>query len=155
MSDAPENSKNSNTSFTRKSSATLSVLFTQPTKQSVVLVMFCRPIGCFRFLRRKKSRGKQISFQGQKLQLMQHPKDSEIKVMTSNLHSKPKEMFQKTSHLFTNCTKLHVETNLSVQKVCVSLKPFPNIFKTPKTSQNCSKLHVGQWFKSCTITPLS
>ena len=34
-------------SFTRKSSATLSVLFTQPTKQSVALVMFCRPIGCF------------------------------------------------------------------------------------------------------------
>ena len=73
-------------SFTRKSSATLSVLFTQPTKQSVVLAMFCRPIGCFRFLETEKSRGKQISFQGQKLQLMQHPKDSEIKVMTSNLH---------------------------------------------------------------------
>ena len=34
-------------SFTRKSSATLSVLFTQPTKQSVVLVMFCLLVDCF------------------------------------------------------------------------------------------------------------
>ena len=52
--------KNSNTGFTRKSSATLSVLFTQPTKQSVVFVMTCRHVGCFRFLEMENTKEKLI-----------------------------------------------------------------------------------------------
>ena len=52
--------QNSNTGFTRKSSATLSVLFTQPTKQSVVFVMTRRHVGCFRFLETENTKEKLI-----------------------------------------------------------------------------------------------
>ena len=85
MSVAPEDNKLKNVS--PGSQVSHRAFFSpKPTKQSVVLVMFCRPIGCFRFLETEKSRRKQISFNGQKLQLMQHPKTpSSLKTLTSKL----------------------------------------------------------------------
>ena len=131
-------------SFTRKSSATLSVLFTQPTKQSVVSVMTCRHVGCFRFLETEKLQKQKKPF-GQKLQLMQHPNVTTCqKTLKSKLrhhvYIQTKRNVSKASHLFTKLMKLHVDRNLSVQKVRSPPKLFPNISKVRKphkTAQKC------------------
>ena len=99
-------------SFTRKSSATLSVLFTQPTKQSVVSVMTCRHVGCFRFLETEKLQKQKKPF-GQKLQLMQHPNVTTCqKTLKSKLrhhvYIQTKRNVSKASHLFTKLMKLPV-----------------------------------------------
>ena len=122
-------------SFTRKSSATLSVLFTQPTKQSVVFVMTCRHVGCFRFLETENCKKKS-------------PWTKVATNTTSKRHKfmKASKGFPKRHVTFSNLklnpkpSKLHVATNLSVQKVCHLPKLPPNIFtfqKPHKTAQKC------------------
>ena len=100
--------QNSNTSFTRKSSATLSVLFTQPTKQSVVFVMTCRHVGCFRFLETENAKKNEFILIGQKLQLMQHPNCKSSKTLKSNRDIKSScKNFTSVKEMFHNITTLH------------------------------------------------
>ena len=126
-------------SFTRKSSATLSVLFTQPTKQSVVFVMTCRHVGCFRFLetencKSKTFRTKVATDATSKRHNM--TKDFKVKVVTSCLHSKPKELFQKHHISSQNPRNCMLKETFPFKRFVLH----QNYFQTSSNFENLTKL---------------
>ena len=111
--------------------------------------MTCRHVGCFRFLetencKKRKSPWTKVATNAtsKRYKFMKALKGFPKRHVTfSNLKLNPKP--SKTAC----CHKPFCPKGLS------STKTTSKHLHIPKTAQNCSKVHVDQWFKSYTITP--